>query len=593
MFAEMIGGKMSNTIYRYVVLFLILALVLSEISATTMIVNAEDKNVLVITVSEEISSLNPMVGNSLVDWFIFNLIYDKLAIYDTELKPHPWLAESWEASANGTTWTIHLVRNATWHDGQPFMAKDVKFTIEYIKEHEIALWLDEVEDIESVETPDDYTVVIRTSRPMAYLDTYVLPRLPILPEHIWKDITDPEIYPNENPVGNGPFKLVEYKSGEYLRFVANENYWRGKPHIDEIIAKIGLSSDTAFLELKKGELDIMVLTPEYVKEVEMDPNLKVILTEDVYFDYIVLNTQRYPLSIKEFRQALSYAIDKQEIINRILLGYGEPLYSVIPPAYKFWHNPNVTKYEYDPDKAKAILDELGLVDVDGDGIRETPDGSDIEIEILTLSIWPPYVRLADMISRYWSNIGLKVSITAVEWGEESRRLHDRDYDVAVWGYTVAPEPTQFLSLFTNNPPPYWSMGEWVNETYNELLEQQKTVMNIEERRDIIYRLQEILAEELPIIPIWSAYVIEAYRVDRYTGWIPMPMGVLGIYNKLTWLSVKPVTQTKTFVTTSFVPGGVTTVPVEIPIVPDWVYAVIVVLIIVLIAMVGLIVMKKR
>lgn len=592
---------MSNIHYKYIVFFLILTLIIPGTCTTTtmMIANAENKSVLIITVAEEISSLNPMVGNSLVDWFIFNLIYDKLAIYDTELKPHPWLAESWEVTANGTIWTIHLVRNATWHDGHPFTAKDVKFTIEYIKEHRIALWIDEVEAIESVETSDDYTVVIRTSTPIAYLDTYVLPRLPILPEHIWKDIAEPETYPNENPIGNGPFRLVEYKPGEYIRFIAYDNYWRGKPYIDEIIAKIGITTDTAFLELKKGDLDIMVLVPEYVKEAEMDPNIKVVITEDIYFDYVVLNTQRYPLSIKEFRQALSYAIDKQEIINRILLGYGEPLYSIIPPAYKFWHNPNVPKYEYDPDKAKAILDELGFVDIDDDGIRETPDGSDIEIEILTLSTWPPYIRLADMLAKYWSNIGLKVSITAVEWGEESRRLHDRDYDVAIWGYTVAPEPTQFLILFTNNPPPYWSMGEWVNETYNELLEQQKKLMNIEERREIIYKLQEIVAEELPIIPIWSAYVIEAYRVDKYTGWIPMPMGILGIYNKLTWLSVKPAIQTITsivttvIVTTTVIPGNATTIPIEVPVTPSWIYAIIMILVIALAALVILLVMRKR
>ena len=271
--------------------------------------------------------------------------------------------------------------------------------------------------------------------------------------------------------------------------------------------------------------------------------------------YVVFNTKREPLNIKKFRHALAYAIDKQEIINRILLGYGEPLHSVIPPAHKFWHNPNVTKYEYNPEKAKQILDSLGFRDIDGDGYREYPNGTELELEILTLSTWPPYVRLADMLSKYWSAVGLKTKILAVEWGEESKRLHERRYDIAVWGYTVAPEPSQFLVLFTNITP-YWSMGEWVNETYNELFEKQKSIMNPEERRKIIFKLQEILAEEIPILPIWVTYVAEAYRVDRYTGWIPMPMGILGIYNKLTWLNVRPVTLT----TVSPVP---VTVPVTI------------------------------
>ena len=552
---------MNNKIYLIIAALMIVA----PLASPSLTVAAEEgKTTLTITVAEEISSLNPLVGNSLVDWFIFNLIYDKLAIYDTSLKPRPWIAEGWEVSEDGTVWTLHLVKNATWHDGTPVTAADVEFTINYIKQHEVSLWMDEVADIESVEALDDYTVTIKTSKPIAYLDTYVFPRLPIIPKHIWEKIEEPELYPNDNPVGNGPFKLAEYKPGEYLRFVANENYWRGKPYIDEIIVKIGLTPDAAFLELKAGKLDILVLSPEYVKEAEKDPNLKVILTEDIYFDYIVLNTQKYPLNIKEFRHAIAYAINKQELVDRILLGYGEPMYSVIPPAYKFWHNPNVTKYEYDPEKAKEILDQLGFKDVDGDGWRETPEGEDLELEILTLSIWPPYVRMSDMISKYLKEVGIKAKITAVEWGEESKRLHDRNFDIATWGYTVAPEPSQFLTLFTNNPPPYWSMGEWVNETYNELFEKQKSLMSLEERREIIHKLQEILAEELPIIPIWVGYVTEAYRVDKFTGWIPMPMGILGIYNKLTWLSVRPVTMTVVSPTTvvTTVTSAVTTTVVR-------------------------------
>ena len=253
----------------------------------------------------------------------------------------------------------------------------------------------------------------------------------------------------------------------------------------------------------------------------------------------------YPLNLKEFRHALAYAINRQELVDRILLGYGEVAHSVIPPAYKFWHNPNVRKYPYDPDKARQILDKLGIVDKNGDGWRDLPNGTTLEIEILTLSTWPPYVRMADMIKGFLEDIGVRAKVVAVEWGEESRRLHDRDYMIAIWGYTVAPEPSQFLSLFTNNPPPYWSMGEWQNQTYNDLFEKQKRILDPEERRKIIWKLQEILAEEIPILPIWVGYVVEGYRIDRFMGWIPMPMGILGIYNKLTWLNVRPVMPTTT------------------------------------------------
>lgn len=539
---------MSRTIYKWIVGVLIIMLAAS-ITMPLSKVSAQGEKIVHITVAEELSSLNPLVGNSLVDWFVYNLIYDKLAIYDTELNPKPWLAENWTLGADKVTWTLHLVHNATWQDGKPFTAHDVVFTFNYLKKHtELWMWLDELQYVANVTAPDDYTVVIKTTKPVVVLDRYVFPRLPIVPKHIWENISNPATFPNSNPVGNGPFILEEYKPGEYLKFKANPNYWKGKVHIDGIIAKIGLTPDEAFLELKTGKLDILVLSAEYIKEAEKDPNIKVVISDDIYFDYLTLNTKKYPLNITEFRRALSYAIDKQDLVNRILLGYGEPLYSVIPPTYKLWYYPNVTKYEYNPDKARSILDSLGFRDTDGDGIRELPNGQDLQLEILTLSTWPPYVRMADLLTKYLRDVGISAKTVAVEWGEESSRLHNRNYEIAIWGYTVAPDPSQFLSQFLSTAQPWWSMGEWGNATYDELYAQQLEEFDLAKRQQMIWKMQDILAQELPIIPIWMAYVAEGYRIDTYTGWIPMPMGILGIYNKLTWLSVRPAEQTTTVTT---------------------------------------------
>ncbi len=552
----MYGARdMSKSIYKPVVLILIVLLLLQPVlialphySRTIILANAsssQQPRCVRIDLAEEISSLNPLVGNSLVDWFVFNLIYDKLAIYNVNLTPQPWLAYNWTVLPDHKTWIIHLVKNATWQDGVPFTAQDVVFTINYIKQHkEIWLWRAEVQYIQSVKALDNYTVEIKTSIPVANLPWFVFPRLPILPKHIWEHINNPTKYLNLHPVGNGPFILKEYEPGKYMLFVANPHYWRGKPHISCILAKIGLTSDTAFLELEKGELDIMVLPPEYVKEAEKNPHLKVVISPDIYFDYIVLNTKVYPLNITLFRRAIAYAINKQDLVNRILLGYGRPLYSVIPPAYKIWHNPNVPKYKYNPQKANEILDELGFKR-GPNGIRLLPNGKPLELQILTLSTWPPYVRMADLLKKYLQNVGIEVKIVAVDWGEESWKLHTRNYQIAIWGYTVAPDPSEFLKLFTSWAHPYWSMGEWSNKTYDELYKEQLSEFNLTKRKEIIWKMQDILAEQLPIIPIWVDDVIEAYRVDTFTGWIPMPMGILGIYNKLTWLSVRPVTSVTT------------------------------------------------
>jgi peptide/nickel transport system substrate-binding protein len=246
------------------------------------------------------------------------------------------------------------------------------------------------------------------------------------------------------------------------------------------------------------------------------------------------------------------------------------------PAFDFWYNKNVTKYPYNPNKTKEILDNLGFVDVDGDGWREAPNGTKIEIELCNLAGYPPYIRMGDIIVEQLAAVGIKAKNAPVEWEAQSKKAHERDFDILVWGWTISPEPSQYLGQFRDENP-YWSCGEMRNETFNEIFDAQKTELDINKRREMIFKLQEILAQELPVIPIWAMNVIEAYRLDTFTGYIPAPMGIGGIYNKLTWLSIRPVT--------------ITQKPIEV--IPTWVYASFVVLIIIIIALVALLLRKRR
>lgn len=532
-----------------------------------------------ITLSEDITTLNPFIGDSITDWWVYLILYDRLAVFaPPDLHPEPWLAESWEVSSDGLTWTLHLVKNATWHDGKPFTSEDVKFTVTYVKEKGLSIWLDEVEDITEVQTPDQYTVIVKTSNPLSYFTTFILPRLPIIPKHIWETIENPKEYANEEPVGSGPFTFIEYKPGEYIRFGAYENYWKGKPHIDEILAKVEIPSDVAVMDLKKGAVDLVSIDTPYVKEVEGDPNLKVVVSKGIYYDHLVLNTKRYPLSVKEFRQALAYAIDKAELVERVLLGYGDIVDAPGGvPAFDFWYNKGVTKYPYNPDKAKEILDNLGFVDIDGDGYREAPNGTKIEIELCNLAGYPPYIRMGDVIVEQVAKIGIKLNNVPVEWAAQSKKANERDFDILVWGWTISPEPAQYLGQFRRENP-YWSCGEMRNETFNEIFDAQKTELDPNKRREMIFTLQEILAQELPVIPIWAMNVIEAYRLDTFTGYIPAPMGIGGIYNKLTWLNIRPVT-------------GPEVTPVEV--FPTWAYALFAVLIIVIAALTVMLLRKRK
>ena len=538
---------------------------------------------------EDISSLNPLLGSSVPDWWIFLFLYDRLAIFaPPDFHVQPWLATSWELDSSGTVWTLHLTHNATFHDGQPLTSEDVKFSIDYIKQYQFGFWLPVVADITDVKTPDQYTVVITTAKAVSYFTSFVMPRMPILPKHIWEKIDKPEEFANDHPVGSGPYTFVEYKPAEYIRFAAYDGYWKGRPHVDEVIEHLALPADTAIIQAKKGELDLIGLDTPYVKAAEEDPNLKVVVSQNIYFDQILFNSQRAPLNSKEFRHALAYAIDKQDLINRVLLGYGDVVDTPgSVPAYAFWYNKDVTKYPYDPDKAKQMLDNLGFIDRNKDGFREYPNGTTIQLILTSESDYPVYVRLADLVVAQLAAIGLKAVNTPVEWTALSKALNSRDYDMATWGYTVSPDPQQYLSRVATigGVAPYWSAGEMQNDTFNQLFDEQKFAVDINKRQAIIFQMEAIMAEELPFVPIWSGNIIEAYRADRFTGFIPLA-GISGIYNKLNWLSVKPVVAPPPSTSTT-----ATTQVVEV--IPTWIYAVVALLVIVAVASLAVAAKRKR
>jgi peptide/nickel transport system substrate-binding protein len=537
--------------------------------------------------TEDPSSLNPLIGNGVADWQVFVLLYDRLATFSPpDLHLEPWLAQSWETSSDGLAWTLHLVQNAKWHDGTPITSDDVKFTVEYVKQKEISIWLDEVQDITDVQAPDPYTVVVKTTIPLSSFPTYVMARMPIIPKHIWEGIDKPKEYANDKPIGSGPFTLLEYKPGEYFRFGAFNDYWKGRPNVDEILAKIAVPMDVALMELKKGDLDFAAIDTPYVPDVESDPNLKVMLQKGIYYDHLLLNTKKYPFSLKEFRQALAYAIDKNDLVARVLQGYGDVVDAPGGvPGLAFWYNQDVTKYPYNPDKAKQMLDSLGFVDKNHDGVRETPNGTRLEFVLTNLAGYPPYVRMGDVLTEQLAKVGIKIVNTPVEWAAQSKAANERDFVMMVWGWTISPEPGQYLGQFDSNtnPNPYWSFGEWQNATFNSIYEAQKAEVDINKRKNLIFQLEEILAQELPVMPIWTMSVIEAYRIDTFTNYSPAAGGVSGIYNKVTWLTVKPFMAPATATTVTAIETTQTS-PAVVEVVPAWAYALIAILVIAVIVL---------
>ena len=342
------------------------------------IYNTEGKDTFVVRYPSAPEPLSPMVAsNGRALWYCMN-VYDSLLTYDPEFNLVPWLAESWEISEDGKTITFHLRHDAKWHDGEPVTSKDVAFTFNYIKEKQCpgALYMpDIIRLLDYVETPDDYTVVVHIKEPYLFaVDAFGLEY--IIPEHIWKDIEDPDWDPSMAPqyaIGSGPFKFVEYVPGEYLILERFEDWWGKKPNVKRIIIRIIDNDEASLLAIKAGEVSTerYGVMPAYVERVRTDPDLQVVETVDQWDYLIAFNNKIWPFNITKVRQAIAYAINREDIVEKVM-GAGTVTETFVPSVWfgTYWENPNVKKYEYNPEKAKQLLAEVGFRDIDNDGVLE-------------------------------------------------------------------------------------------------------------------------------------------------------------------------------------------------------------------------------
>ncbi len=342
------------------------------------IYNEDGKDTMVIRYPSAPEPLSPMAADNGRALYYCSLVYDTLIAYDPHLKPIPWLAKSWEISDDGKTITFHLREGVKWHDGKPLTSEDVAFTFNYIKEKKVTGGIYTVHLIrllDSVETPDEHTVVVHLKSPFPFA-LHVFGYTFIVPKHIWEKIDEydwPASKAPEYAVGSGPFKFVKYVEGEYLELARFDDWWGKKPNIKRLIIKIIKEDESTILQIKKGEVTTFrygLMSPGLIKAVRKDPDLQVVEAIDQWDYLLAFNNKRWPFTIKEVRQAIAYAIDKKEIVKKLLdVGIITDNY-VFEQWYGDWANPNVPKYEYNPEKAKELLRKAGFVDVDGDGILE-------------------------------------------------------------------------------------------------------------------------------------------------------------------------------------------------------------------------------
>jgi peptide/nickel transport system substrate-binding protein len=294
---------------------------------------------------------------------IMQLIYDTLLVKDEKFDLVPSLAESFEETEDHRTFTFRLRRNVTFHNGKPLTARDVKYTIETLRSPELQSPMrSTVAGIDSIEMPDEFTIIFRAREPF-YTFLANLPGIGIIPEGVGTEILDA-------PVGSGPYKFVSYREGEPIRLEANQDYWGGAPNIPRVQIKVVTDNSTRQAELMSGEVDLAYnaqFDPETIRALQNRKGIQVTIDEGTNIGYLGLNlTKASPLANQKVRQAVAYAIDTEVMIERLLRNQAKRAYAILPTSH--WaYEKAVRTYDYDPERAKQLLDEAGMADPDGDG----------------------------------------------------------------------------------------------------------------------------------------------------------------------------------------------------------------------------------
>jgi peptide/nickel transport system substrate-binding protein len=333
--------------------------------------------------------------------------------------------------------------------------------------------------------------------------------------------------------------MVEYKQNEFVHLAANKDYFGGSPKVDEVIFQTFENQDALVQSIKTGQVDMITEMPNTAVEgLKEDPNIEVVTgapfapgVTDIILNQVIpencppgdgLCTGHPALQDRNVRLALAHATDKEKIIDVVLLGLGTPGTTLIPDGLGFWYNSSLKDYEYDVAKANQILDDAGYKDADGDGVREVPDGS----RSLTFRLnWPSdsidAPRMAELLSEMWGQIGVKLEAQAMDPDAlTSVCCPAYDFDIILWGWGSDPDPNLLLSVMTTAEIPTGSSETgYSNPEYDDLFGQQATELDQNKRKDIVWQMQQIVHDDVVYIIPFYAQNTQAFRKDRFTGWI--------------------------------------------------------------------------
>lgn len=521
---------------RFVV---VLAAALLAVSVVPIASAQEDDDLVTlrIGITQDWDGINPALNFSVPSYDVWNLQYaaltDKAA---DDFETIPALAESWVASDDKLTYTYTLREGLVWSDGEPLTAEDVAWNINTARDQGWDNMISTVQNLNATAI-DERTVEIVTSVPdpkLPTMDVYLVPK------HIWEPIaTDYDTatqYAATDGVGSGPFILEEFTKGQSVTMDVNPSFWGWEgedPAIDRIIFRLFENPDAMVAALQQGELDAIHSFPAGSWDtLDADPNIEVIAGQQGGFDEIAINGGALPdgqphpaLLDLEVRRAISFAIDREAIIEDLWFGQAAELETVSPSADPKWipEIPEENVFSYDPDRANQILDDAGYLDTDGDGIREMPDGTNpivLRHAVNTDGDLAP--TIGDLFSGWMEAIGIGVTIESFDQDALYGVIAEGSYDTFYWGWVPFVDPDLMLYYFTEAELANYNDANWSDPRYEELYLEQKVELDLDRRIEIVHDMLTLFHDAAVYIPLYLGPDLQAYRTDTFEGWVRQP-----------------------------------------------------------------------
>ncbi len=428
----------------------------------------------------------------------------------------PWLAEEWEISEDGREHLVTLRSWVKWQDGRDVTVGDVVFSFNYYQEHPPVFIGEEIMDrdfLVSVEAVNGSQVKFVTAEPSGtfYIEAGVMR---IIPEHIWADVDDPYNFTEpEAALGCGPFVLTDYsQEHNSYRYEAFEDYWGPRQAVD-VLEMIPVSEPV--LALENGNIDLARIPPDALSRFEENPDFEVVASPAFAGYLLSFNMNHNPLFTDPlFRRGVAHAVDQEELVEKIARGGAKPGSAGVLPIDHQWHNPQVKEYAYEPEKAQELLLEAGVT---GDATFELLVGEGVE------------VRIGELLKEQLARAGIAINLVSLDIQSRDTRVFEGDYELALlamgsWGLDADWLRVRYSSSEAGTEAGGSATAllganqGYSNEALDELLMKQKRETDQEARKELLFEIQEVLAQEVPEIPLYNGLYYYAYRPGVYDGW---------------------------------------------------------------------------